>query len=244
MKVTSAILTTMSGKLGGAVASKARGGIQYFRKLVIPRNPRSFLQTAIRNATAGVSSAWKATLTQTQRDAWIATESGGATGQTLFMNVNNPRIYAENANKTVDVAGVAASPTWSRIDTPPASYSTLFTDPTTQTIDVSDDAIHITGCNPADTLFTDTAAGKPALIYVFASRPQSASRNSRQYPYQLIATIQVLNTDEPTDVDVSIDASSAGFALVAGEVMYLKLQGQHPLGGLSVPLEGRIVIQA
>lgn len=69
MKVKySALVSDMSGKLNGSVASKNRSG-SYFRNKVTPSNPRTAAQTEARARLTDVSKEWK-TLTQEQRNAW------------------------------------------------------------------------------------------------------------------------------------------------------------------------------
>lgn len=59
----------LSGKIGGIVASHNRGGA-YFRLAVVPTNPNTLFQQAVRTAVAALTSAWQDSLTQAQRDAW------------------------------------------------------------------------------------------------------------------------------------------------------------------------------
>lgn len=73
MKFTSAILTQASGSLGGATASRNKGG-GYFRARVAGTNPQTDAQTAQRGLFAAISAAWRS-LTDAQRDAWKAAAS-------------------------------------------------------------------------------------------------------------------------------------------------------------------------
>lgn len=59
------------GKLGGTVFSKNKSGA-YTRRKVTPANPRSTAQQFVRNNFSVLSRIWSGTLTQSQRDAWIA----------------------------------------------------------------------------------------------------------------------------------------------------------------------------
>jgi hypothetical protein len=68
-----AIIVAGSGKIGGHVASRNRGGA-YLRTKVSPINPSTSFQAAIRNRLSTISSAWRG-LTQAQRDAWNAAVS-------------------------------------------------------------------------------------------------------------------------------------------------------------------------
>lgn len=73
MKYLSALLTQASGKLGGAVAAKNRGG-NYFRARVAPVQPRSVAQQNVRSNLATQAAIWKG-LTQANISAWNALAS-------------------------------------------------------------------------------------------------------------------------------------------------------------------------
>ena len=58
MKFLSAVITQASGKLGGVVGAKNRGG-NYFRAKVAPVQPRSVAQQEQRANLAALAGAWK-----------------------------------------------------------------------------------------------------------------------------------------------------------------------------------------
>lgn len=68
-----AIVVAGSGKIGGHVASKNRGGA-YFRTKVTPSNPQTSAQLNVRSLFTSLSQAWKG-LTEEQRNAWNAAVS-------------------------------------------------------------------------------------------------------------------------------------------------------------------------
>jgi hypothetical protein len=89
-----------AGKIGTVVAASNRYG-QYRRQLVIPANPRTRAQVGVRHAFGVITARWR-TLTQDQRDAWMATaaaanslprlgQSGPLTGAQLFTRINCSR---------------------------------------------------------------------------------------------------------------------------------------------------------
>lgn len=65
---TGSILAPGSGKLGGIVWSRNKGG-QYIRLRVVPTNPTSSRQQEVRGILATLSAAWES-LTDSQRSAW------------------------------------------------------------------------------------------------------------------------------------------------------------------------------
>jgi len=100
-----AIVVAMSGKLGGHVFARNRGGA-YMRTKVTPTNPNTSVQSAVRSAFASISSAWSS-LTTSQRKSWntavnlfkktdvfgdIKVPSGKALFQRLNSNLNSKSI--------------------------------------------------------------------------------------------------------------------------------------------------------
>ena len=63
-----AMMVDASGKLGGQVFAKNRGG-SYIRTKTTPLNPQTTAQMSIRGIFASISSAWS-TLTDVQRNSW------------------------------------------------------------------------------------------------------------------------------------------------------------------------------
>ena len=89
------------GKRGVTVSQGGRYG-QISRALVIPTNPRTPAQMAIRNRLSGVAAQWRQ-LTEAQRAAWTAAaktlsskpsdgQSGSLTGGQLFTKINVGRL--------------------------------------------------------------------------------------------------------------------------------------------------------
>ena len=87
-----------SGKRGLTVSQGGRNG-QISRALVIPANPRTDAQLRIRSFLSNVASKWSGTLTELERNAWIAEakqhqsrarlgQSGPLTGFQLFAKIN------------------------------------------------------------------------------------------------------------------------------------------------------------
>ena len=94
------VVTEASGKLGGHVFAKNKGGA-YLRTKVTPSNPQSVAQTAVRILFAVISAGWSA-LTAAQRASWdAAVESFKVTnifgdlkvlsGKALYQRLNQNR---------------------------------------------------------------------------------------------------------------------------------------------------------
>jgi hypothetical protein len=230
----------MSGKLGGVVASKARGGIQYFRKLVTPSNPRSTLQTAVRNAANSIASYWQTTLVQADRDAWDGAATDGATGQTDFLGVNTIRQYANNANRFTLVE-MGVSPLVVLTDRP-VSLGTTYSG-STLVIDDSANTLSVTPLSGFDPFLAEAAEAGDlfGVMWIYVSPQQSPSRNARQFPYALARCI-VFGASSTAPIVVNL--ATLGLASTTGQVMYVKIVVQDPFGGISTPTESRVIVTA
>lgn len=91
------MMTDASGKLGGQVFSKNRGG-SYVRTKTTPSNPQTVAQMAIRGIFASISSTWSE-LTQSNRDSFnnfvgdyartdIFGDARNPSGKSLFQRLN------------------------------------------------------------------------------------------------------------------------------------------------------------
>jgi hypothetical protein len=82
-----AIVVAGSGKIGGHVASKNRGGA-YLRTKVTPTNPNSPAQAGARALLGTLSADWSA-ITESQRDSWNSgVKDFGSTD--IFGDIKNP----------------------------------------------------------------------------------------------------------------------------------------------------------
>lgn len=104
------MMTDASGKLGGQVFSKNRGG-SYVRTKVTPTNPQTTSQMTVRGIFASISSAWSS-LTEQQRlsfnnfvNAYATTDIFGdlrnPSGKALFQRLNQN--LSISAQATIDV---------------------------------------------------------------------------------------------------------------------------------------------
>jgi len=102
-----AIIVDGSGKLGGHVVAKNRGG-SYMRTKTTPINPQSAHQTTIRNRMSVLSTGWGA-LTQPQRDLWNKAVSAFKKTD-IFGDIKSPsgfNLYVK-LNCNLALVGVAA----------------------------------------------------------------------------------------------------------------------------------------
>ena len=106
-------MTDASGKLGGQVFAKNRGG-NYVRTKVTPSNPQSVAQMAVRGIFASISSRWSA-LTEAQRatfnnfvSSYAKTDIFGdlrnPSGKSLFQRLNQNLLISGQAEIDVCVS--------------------------------------------------------------------------------------------------------------------------------------------
>lgn len=101
------MMTDASGKLGGQVFAKNRGG-SYVRTKGIPSNPQTTAQMYIRGIFAAISSGWS-TLTESARLGWNNAVSGFATTD-VFGDLRNPsgKALYQKLNQNLAISGQAA----------------------------------------------------------------------------------------------------------------------------------------
>lgn len=105
MKFKSALVTQVSGSVGGMTGARNRSGM-YFRARSMPVNPQTSFQTAIRNAFTQCVTAW-GDLTPDQRENWqvyaanvpwtnTLGDSIRLTGNQMFTSCNTPILQIGN----------------------------------------------------------------------------------------------------------------------------------------------------
>lgn len=242
MKFKSALLFALSGSIGGATASQARGGVGYFRKRSTPSNPNTDRQSSVRNGQATAASTWRTLLSDAQRAAWWLLAGTGQQGENVFNIVNVVRGYVNNIRLWTEQNGTPwTGDTLPLVLDPPAALRPIVTFPSS-VIDVSAGTLAPSGLGSNPDWLQGAGTGTPAVLYVYASNQQSPSRFSRQYPYQLVNAYLIESTDGGPLGTIDLDA--LGFPLTANQVMYVKYVAQSADGSISTPFEDRVVIQA
>lgn len=180
MKIIPALTGPMSGKLGGIVASRNRGG-QYFRRRSTPVNPNSQLQTEVRANFATLVSYWNNELDDSERQTWALwaantprLDSLGQThvltAQNAFIGFNSLRIQASlsilkentgayNRGEAISAASI------SYVNGPPVELDLALT----------------YGANPS-------AAG---VTLIYQGRPQNQTVNFYKGPYRFVRTYPI-----------------------------------------------------
>lgn len=179
MKFRGLIATSLSGSLDGVVASHNAGG-SYFRNRAIPVNPNSPAQQSVRSFFSQLQAAWSNVLTETQKEEWAnyaaAISVSDAIGSQIFLQAKN---WYTAGNLSRLRAGL------DRVDDGPAVLALpVFTQPESLVADASADTLGF-DVDPTD----GWAAEDGGAMYVYASRPQSLSRNYFNGPYRLAGVV-------------------------------------------------------
>lgn len=241
VKAISPIFSSLKGKLGGAVANTSRFGIT-LRSLVIPGNPQTVYQHAVRNILATLASYWDSTLTITQRATWTNLSEdtpGSSGGNTLFTKANSERVRGGGAIVT----------------TAPDTMNGLFSQLPTAiavTADDSDPVDHTLNFTlPADAALVDLwAIHDGGLMNVYVSAPQKATRLTRIKPFTYVDTLLGDTTvgDRPGGVQViDLDATDLNEKFAAadpGDVCYVKFTTVDYQGRRSQDYVTRVTVTA
>lgn len=170
------IIVAGSGKIGGHVASKNRGG-SYLRTKVTPANAKTSYQTAVRARFTALSQGWRG-LTQDARDAWNAAVADYARTD-IFGDLRNPsgiNLYQRLNNILLNIGqpDLTLPPLPSNVQ-PVTALSLLVTsDPALMTLTLS------------EALTADTAC------IIAATAPLSAGKNSVTSRFRQIAVLAPL----------------------------------------------------
>ena len=178
MKIIPALTGPMSGKLGGMVASRNRGG-QYFRRKAVPVNPDSNRQVEARSNFATLISLWNNRLTDAQREGWSTwaanTPRIDSLGQTHILTGQNAFVGANSLRLQMSEALIEAPPTiYNRGETLAVSVIQFDDDPPTALLM----QFAFSGLT--------TAAGD---IHITFGRPQNPSVNFFKGPYRYATKI-------------------------------------------------------
>lgn len=205
MKFLSALVTNVSGSIGGMTGSHNKGGL-YFRARTKPTQTNTPRQQAAKAALSNVSKDWNLTLTQAQRAAWA--------------------VYAKNV-PMVDKLGAAklrtanqmfvrsASPAYQiGLPLPTTAPTTFnlgqFTTPTVTSVAPATITIAITESDKWTT-------GDNSFMLFAISRQQNVSKTFFKSPFQLLGaivgsatTVTLSHIADPTSLPVLTNATTGG----------------------------------
>jgi hypothetical protein len=221
MKFKSALVTQVSGSVGGMTGSHNAGGM-YFRARAIPTDPATTFQNVVRGFMSQLSNLWVNILTPAQRTAWEdyaaavpITDALGdpinIAGNAMYIRSNLPRLQA----------GLP------RVDSGPTILDLGdFTQPTAPNVDVA--------AQEFDVNFTDTdgwANEDDAAMIVLIGRTKNPTINFNKGPYRFAGKIDGDAITPP----VSPAAIALPFVGVTGLRNFAQIRVSRADGRLSNP---------
>ena len=221
------IVVDMVGKISGNVYSKNKGGA-YSRVRVVPTNPNTSFQSAVRSTLTSLSQAWRG-LTAAQRTSWEKAVGNFArinrvgdrhslSGNALFVSLN--KNLAD-----VGIAAINSAPAPASVDT--VVVSTAVADTTAQTLVITQSAVV-----PANT-----------SLKIFVTETLSAGVSS---PGTKLRQVQSAGNGDAAALDLTT-AYLARFGAIgaAGSKIFYKLVPvNETTGQLGAPISGVIIITA
>ena len=207
------IVVAGSGKIGGHVASRNRGGA-YFRTKVTPVNPSTSFQQAIRSRLTSISQAWKA-LTEAQRKAWNAAV-GDYAKTDVFGDLRNPTGFNlhQKLNNNLLIIGESV------ITAPPVPGSVYA--PTEASLAV------VTG-TPAMTLTYEDAIPATDTVKLYATPPMSQGVSFVKSEFRLIDTLAAADVS-PLNIKSAYD-DRFGAITEDGLKVFVKMVGVNKTTG-------------
>lgn len=218
MKIKSALVTQISGSIGGMTGAHNRGGL-YLRARAIPVNPSTGYQQQVRSALTALVNRWTTILTAAQRVAWnlyganvsVIDKLGDTrflTGQQWYLACNTPRnqYFQKYLINTVPI--VDDAPTlFDRGDFTTPSFAMDAVTGLTVTFDNTD----------------DWANEDDAMLLLYQGCPVNGSRGFFKGPYRLLTSIAGNATTAPTSPAVFAPAALAavGFPIAEAQANWL-----------------------
>jgi hypothetical protein len=221
MKVKSALVTQMSGSIGGLTGSHNASGL-YLRARTIPVNTNTAYQQAVRAYMASLVAAWVNSLTQSQRDAWDAY----AAAVTLTNPLGDP-INVSGLNMYVRSNIPRRQSSLTDVDDGPTVYTLAEgTEPSYAAPSEASQDVDVTFDTDDDWVDEDEAG-----MLIFASRPQNPSINYFKGPYRFAGLIAGDSVTPPT----SPATINMPFPFVAGQKLFFKATIARADGRYSSP---------
>lgn len=219
------MIADLRGKINGTVHSRNRAGA-YMRNLVIPTNPQTAAQMAVRSRLGGNSSAWRG-LTQAQRDAWNAAAvnfpSINVFGDSRILSGNSLYIGLNNNLANAGAAGILV---------PPAPTGAITVDTVAVTASTGPDLVSIA--------FTATPVPANHTLVIDATPNISAGINNFNSVLRQINT-EIAAAASPSDSTVEYVAKYG--ALVVGMKVGVRVRQINAVTGeASVTLTGSTIV--
>ena len=208
------------GKNNGNVYSKNRYGA-YVRTKVTPVNRRTSFQAAVRSAFSSASTAWSATLTEAQRQAFAAFAALHP-----FTNIFGEKRLLDGKSMFVKIQAALSNAGLALTTTPPADITTG---------SISGLVLTATVAAGGTLSLADVESGIPvgAQINIYATAVQSNGKNFVKSELRFIESVAF--TGGPYNIKASWIAKFGAFPTVAGGKIFVAVQIITAEGWLSTP---------
>lgn len=213
--------SALSGKLGGIVASHNAGG-SYFRLFVIPTNPNTVFQIAVRALMAQLTAIWSTNLTQAQRDSWdlyadnvkIVNRIGlkvNISGEAMYVRCNIPRLQGGGA----------------RVDDGPADFNLgAMSRASVSNATVAGQSMDV--AFSTGPLADPWASEVGSFLLIYTGRPQNAGIQYFTGPYRFATALQ--GDPIPPVSPVTVNTQ---FAFVLGQRLFIRTRVSYADGRLT-----------
>lgn len=221
------MLVDGSGKLGGHVYSKNRGG-NYVRTKTTPTNPQTAFQSDVRTSFTSISQSWRA-LTAAQQAAWNTAVANFKTTD-IFGSLRTPsgsNLYMR-LNRNLHTVGVAI------ISVPPA--------PATTASPLSITAAAAAGAATFTVAFTPTPVPAGYAMVIRATAQQSPGKSFLKNQYRVVQVVAAAGAS-PTNFEAAYVARFGN--TVAGNKIGVSISFYNITTGLkSQNLSQEIIVAA
>jgi len=215
MKIKFNFIAAASGKEGGIVAAKNKGG-QYFRNFSVPLNPDTPAQTVVKNRLVGFSQNWQS-LTEAQRLSWANFAELHPRTNPLgdVRHLSGFQVYVSANNNIANGAGVA-------IDVAPASAAV----PAITDLSLVADG---SGPNAFDVTFAPTPVPADTTMVIQATLPLSPGIKNANNKFRQIA---IETAGAASDLDLLLEYESKFGTLISGQQIQIRAYNINLLTGI------------
>jgi hypothetical protein len=221
MKVLAGLITQGTGSIGGMTMSKNRAGY-YLRARVVPSNPRTPQQSAIRQGLSGLSQTWQG-LTAAQQSAWNTYAKEVPVildnGQTKLLSGFNWYLGANQLRLQAGEATVADAPTIFTLAGTPQVSNVRYTAAATIKADIS-------------VLDVVQPTSEDDVLLFFVGRPQTLGTAYFKRPWQFVGTIAT----KDAGTDTEIDLTGSPYLANQNQLQWLRVVRIMPDGRYSTPV--------
>lgn len=226
MKLTPSIGGAYSGKLGGLVASRNKGG-QYFRRNAMPTNPQTTKQTINRTNFATWVQEWIG-LSEANKESWRVWAANvpflDSLGQVYHLSGQQAYIRANSAVVLGGVGPFETAPSFMDNGQGPTALTQFTLGAAAGQLDYT---FSIGG----------SGASEEGTLAVYVSRPQSLGKTFFKGPYQLSFINGGLNADDTTATADDVVAQQ-DWALVVDDYVHVRARILYADGRLSPTWQG------